>query len=632
MSTLLEGIDDPDDLKTLNLAQLPVLAEEIREAIIRFCTAHGGHLGSNLGAVELTIALHYVFRSPKDRIVFDVSHQCYTHKILTGRARAFLDPDRYGTVSGFTCRAESPHDHFDLGHTGTSISLAAGMATVRDLSHEHHQVIAVIGDGSLSSGTALEGLNCAAKVEGQLIIVCNDNEMAIDENVGGLYGNLAELRNSQGHSPHNIFRDLGLDYRYVESGNDAATMVRMFESVKDLDHPVVIHVHTRKGLGIERHRVPGLREGHDRNNHWCDPTSRDDSSSGASPTGHNARWTYGSMAMESLLTRFREDPSLVVISPATAGSNGILPDFINSAGGHYIDVGIAEEHAISLACGIARGGGSPIVATSATFFQRAYDQIQQEMSLNASAVTLLVFAAGISDSDVTHSGAFDIPLLGNIPDLTCLAPTGGGQMLDMLAWSSGPARRPVLIRMPGERVLAYERANGNVFSEQESVRRWRASGTSVESSSSSHPWSRYRVVHEGSGTALIGLGNAYPLALDVARILREGTASNPRTGRSQVPDLSDPTVIDPQQYSTLDTSTLDWLRSRHRLVVTFEDSQLNGGWGQRISAYYARSAMRVMSVGAGMAFTDRVALGELTHRYGMEEEAVVTELRRLATL
>lgn len=643
MTTLLEGIDTPDTLRELRVSQLPNLAHEIRETILRFCTAHGGHLGSNLGAVELTIALHYVFQSPEDRIIFDVSHQCYTHKILTGRANAFRDPEAFGSVSGFTCRAESPHDHFDLGHTGTSVSLATGLAITRNLSGQHHRVIGVIGDGSLSSGTALEGLNCAVQVKGQLMIVCNDNEMAIDENVGGLYGNLSELRNTQGNSSRNVFKDFGLDYRYVEDGNDTGALVQAFTSAAELDHPVVVHVHTRKGLGIERYGVPGMREGHDSNNHWCDPVPQEASTSKAVRERPNARWTYGSMAMSSLLPRFRDEPSLVVISPATSASNGISPAFKQQAGGHFIDVGIAEEHAISLACGIARGGGSPIVATSATFFQRGYDQIQQEMSLNSSAVTLLVFASGISGTDVTHSGTFDIPLFGNVPGLTCLAPTSGEQLLDMLAWSSGPARRPVLIRMPGEDILAYERANGGVPPVHRAMKHWPAPGLSgglestsasaspTPSESSSHPWSQYKVVHEGSDIALIGLGNAYPLALDVARQLREDTRPDPITDRKLGLDLSDPTIIDPQQYSTLDTTTLDRLSSHHRLMVTFEDSQLNGGWGQRISAYFAHSDVRVWTVGADMAFTDRVPVPTLKRRYGMNPGAVIAVLRRLAT-
>jgi 1-deoxy-D-xylulose-5-phosphate synthase len=348
------------------------------------------------------------------------------------------------------------------------------------------------------------------------------------------------------------------------------------------------------------------------------------------------------MLMKSLLDRFEQEPALVVISPATASSNGISHEFRQQAGKHFIDVGIAEEHAISLACGIARGGGSPIVATSSTFFQRAYDQIQQEMSLNGSAVTLLEFASGISGTDVTHSGTFDIPLLGNIPELTCLAPTSGKQLLDMFAWASGPARKPVLIRMPGEDVLAYERAAGVVLSTDKAVTQRTAepsapsdlpsqSAQSAQSARTLHPWSRYRTVHEGSGVALLGLGNAYPLACDVAHILRKLSASKLSANQSLVLDVSDPTIIDPQQYSTLDTATLNRLHQNHHIVVTLEDSQRNGGWGQRISTYYASTAMRVMSVGADMAFTDRVALSELKRRYGMNADSIAAQLCLLAT-
>lgn len=642
MSTLLEEINSPEDLKRCDPYQLPQLADEIRKTIIDFCTSYGGHLGSNLGAIELSIALHYVFASPEDRIIFDVSHQCYTHKILTGRKSAFCNPEEFGSISGFTCRNESPHDHFDLGHTGTSISLANGLALARNCMNQQHRIVAIIGDGSLSSGTAFEGLNCAAQVKGQLLIVCNDNEMAIDENVGGLYTNLAELRATQGSSAHNIFRDLGFDYRYVEHGNTISALLATFNSVKELNHPVVVHIHTKKGLGIQDAGIAGVSEGHDPNNHWCNPSYQRNSVPGAHSTQRNARWVYGSMAMKSLLDRFEQEPALVVISPATASSNGISHEFRQRAGKHFIDVGIAEEHAISLACGIARGGGSPIVATSSTFFQRAYDQIQQEMSLNGSAVTLLEFASGISDTDVTHSGTFDIPLLGNIPELTCLAPTSGKQLLDMFAWASGPARKPVLIRMPGEDVLAYERAAGVVLSTDEAVTQRTAepsapsdlpsqSAQSAQSARTLHPWSRYRTVHEGSGVALLGLGNAYPLACDVAHILRKLSASKLSANQSLMLDISDPTIIDPQQYSTLDTATLNRLHQNHQIVVTLEDSQRNGGWGQRISAYYASTAMRVMSVGADMAFTDRVALSELKRRYGMNADSIAAQLCLLAT-
>jgi 1-deoxy-D-xylulose-5-phosphate synthase len=631
MSTLIEGINSPKDLQCCTLKEIPQLDDEIRNAIIRFCTTHGGHLGSNLGAVELTIALHYVFDSPVDRIIFDVSHQCYTHKILTGRKAAFCDPTAYGSVSGFTCPSESPHDHFNLGHTGTSISLANGMALARSQAGQRHRIIAVIGDGSLSSGTAFEGLNCASQLEGQLIIVCNDNEMAIDENVGGLYANLAELRKTRGNGEHNIFKDLGFDYRYVEEGNDAVTLIRAFDAVKDLNHPVVMHIHTRKGLGIDNAKLPGLHEGHDHNNHWCNPITSINPSCAAESDQSNARRVYGSMAMESLLRRFNDDSSLMVISPATSGSNGILPEFQRAAGDHYLDVGIAEEHAISLACGIAAGGGKPIVATSSTFFQRSYDQIQQEMCLNGCAVTLLAFATGISGTDSSHSGAFDIPLLSNIPDLTCLAPTSGTQLLDMLTWASGPAKRPVLIRMPGEEVLAHERSKGIALAPDKAVDLWQHNDPPhANPLPESHPWSRYRMIHAGSDVALLGLGDAQILAMEVARLLR--STGKTAADTTQELNLSNPTIIDPQQYSTLDTMTLEQLRRRHRLVVTFEDSQLNGGWGQRICSYYAGTSMRVMPVGAEMRFTDRVTLPELKRLYGMDASSIVDNLQHIATL
>ena len=616
MKRYLATINGPEDLKRLNVEQLPDLAAEIRSALIQFCDPKGGHIGSNLGLVEASIALHYVFDSPCDRMVFDVSHQSYTHKMLTGRRDAFTNPDLFGTVTGFTNPDESDHDQFVLGHTGTSVSLACGMSKARDLLGEQHNVIAVIGDGSLSSAVAFEGLNEAAELNSTLIIVFNDNEMSIAENHGGMYQGLARLRDSNGRCTENLFRDFGLDYRYVEHGNDTAELIKAFREVKNIDHPVVVHIHTLKGLGL-----PESSEGRVESNHWQNAVSN-------TVTLPNARKTYGIRVMDALAQRFDDEPGLVVISPATPGSNGITRDWRAAAGRHYVDTGITEEHAVTFAAGIGQAGGTPVLATSATFFQRAYDQIHQEFALNHAPGTLLVFAAGISGTDNTHSGAGDITLFGNVPGLTCLAPASGDELMHMLAWSTGGARRPVAIRMPGEAVLAAERAGGYPMWHADD-----ADATGIADTGSSKndgadtsaeanavndvddPWDHYTLNRVGHGIALMGLGNTYPLAEQAAQLLIQQ-------------DL-DPTVVNPHQFSTLDTTTLDALAKEHQLIITLEDGQLAGGWGSRISAYYGNTQSfapyarpRVIAVGAAKEVTDRVPLADLQQRYGLNAESI----------
>ena len=618
MGKLLDSIDSPQDLKVLSLEELNRLADEIRQLLIRFCRRHGGHLGSNLATIEPIIALHYVFDMPHDHLIFDVSHQAYTHKILTGRRRAYTDPEHQEDLSGFTSPKESPYDDFMLGHTGTSIGLACGMAAQRNATGGKDNIIAFIGDGSLSSGPAFEGLDWAAEQGGNLIIVVNDNEMSIAENHGGLYRSLAALRASGGRSPDNPFRALGLDYRYVEKGNRIEDLIEAFRQVKDTDHPVVVHIHTRKGLGLGQGSqgqigptsitqsdgqtshmtsLPDLpAEGPVEANHWQDGLD----SLGRLP---NSRKTYGRMAMQALAARFPQEPGLVVISPATPLSNGIDPDFRQRAGNHYRDVGIAESHAIAYAAGIAKAGGTPVVATSATFFQRAYDQIEQEMALNGSAVTLLVFSTGVAKTDATHSGTADMVMMRGIPGLICLAPTSGAEFLDMLAWATGPARRPVVIRVPGERTLATERADNPIAPTAN------PSKTNAECESDAAPWDRYRILQEGKTVALLALGDALPLGRDLADALKETLGLQP-------------TLVDPHRYDRLDEQTLEALRCTHSLVVTIEDGQQDGGWGQAVAAYYGPSQVRTLSVGAAKEFNDRVPQATLLERYGMTVPAM----------
>lgn len=629
---ILSSIHTPADVHALSAQQLRDLCLEIRATLLDYGKKHGGHIGSNLGVVELTVALHRVFDSPRDRFIFDVSHQSYVHKMLTGRAEAYLDQSRFDEVTGFTNPLESEHDSFVLGHTGTSISLACGLAKTRDMQRGAAcestigNVIAIIGDGSLSSAIAFEGLNNAAEQGGNLIIIVNDNEMSIAEDFGGMYGQLAKLRTSNGMAELNLFKAFGLDYRYVEQGNDVDALVEVLNEVKDIDHPIVVHIHTTKGLGFNdeteadngsdgcNQTNPQPHAGQCEANHWQDPEA-----SLGKPL--DARKYYGEMAMASLERRFDNEPGLVVISPATPGSNGITRDFRERAGAHYVDTGITEEHAAAFAAGIAKAGGRPVLATSATFFQRTFDQLQQELALNHVPATLLIFGAGISGADNTHSGTFDMTMFANVPDVTCLAPSSGEQMLDMLAWATGPSEHGVVaIRMPGEQILALERAADMAF---DPLQRAEEHDPAVNIAGAC-PFARYQIVQPGRDVAILGLGNTMPLAAEITSALAENDEEHAAITA---------TLVDALQYSTMDAELLAMLADGHRLVVTLEDGQLEGGWGEKVTAFYANSSntkashVRVLNFGAAKEFTDRVPLGELNERYGLTSETIVSRIR-----
>lgn len=628
---ILSSIHTPADVHALSAQQLRDLCLEIRATLLDYGKKHGGHIGSNLGVVELTVALHRVFDSPRDRFIFDVSHQSYVHKMLTGRAEAYLDQSRFDEVTGFTNPLESEHDSFVLGHTGTSISLACGLAKTRDMQRGAAgestigNVIAIIGDGSLSSAIAFEGLNNAAEQGGNLIIIVNDNEMSIAEDFGGMYGQLAKLRTSNGMAELNLFKAFGLDYRYVEQGNDVDALVEVLNEVKDIDHPIVVHIHTTKGLGFNdeteadngsdgcNQTNPQPHAGQCEANHWQDPEA-----SLGKPL--DARKYYGEMAMASLERRFDNEPGLVVISPATPGSNGITRDFRERAGAHYVDTGITEEHAAAFAAGIARAGGRPVLATSATFFQRTFDQLQQELALNHVPATLLIFGAGISGADNTHSGTFDMTMFANVPDVTCLAPASGEQMLDMLAWATGPSGHGVVaIRMPGEQILALERAADMAF---DPLQRAEEHDPAVNIAGAC-PFARYQIVQPGRDVAILGLGNTMPLAAEITSALTENDEEHAAITA---------TLVDALQYSTMDVELLTMLADGHRLVVTLEDGQLEGGWGEKVTAFYANSNnakashVRVLNFGASKEFTDRVPLDELNERYGLTVATIVSRI------
>lgn len=628
---LLDSITSPQDVKRLTPEELQQLCAQIRTVLVRYGKEHGGHIGSNLGSVELCVALHRVFDSPNDKIIFDVSHQAYTHKMVTGRAKAFTQAQAYGTVTGFTNPAESAHDQFVLGHTGTAISLACGMAKARDLQHGTNAVIAVIGDGALSSAIAFEGLNNAAELHSGLIIVCNDNEMSIDEDHGGMYRTLARMRETNGTYQPNLFEAFGLDYLYVEDGNDVHALVAAFEQVKHTQRPIVVHIHTMKGLGLDEEDAQhGIVAGHCEANHWQDPLSAQDE-----PLG--ARKYYGQLAMSHLQDRLAKTPNIVVISPATPSSNGIVPQFREAAGDHYVDTGITEEHAVAFASGLARAGCRPVVATSATFFQRTFDQLQQEVSLNGQPVTILSFGGGMTNTDNTHSGAFDIAMFGNIPGLLCLAPTNSAMFLAMLDWATSLENdAPVVIRVPGDAILQAER-HGQLQSPAHVL-----AAITARTDAHDAPWSRYVVRHRGSQVAVIGLGNALPWAGDVVAELAKGTADVAQAVDADGMDAPEPaepidaTWINPLQFSSLDTIMLRDLAQTHRIVVTIEDGQLEGGWGEKITAFYQNDALNntvhVLNFGLAKAFTDCESIEDQRERNGMTTADIVTAIRRCLTL
>ena len=559
---LLEHIQSPADVKKLSLAEMNTLAEDIRTLLIEKLSRHGGHCGPNLGMVEATIALHYVFDSPRDKIVFDVSHQSYPHKMLTGRVAAFLSESHYDDVSGYSEPSESEHDFFVIGHTSTSVSLAGGLAKGRDLRGETGNVIAVIGDGSLSGGEALEGLDWAAELNSNFIIVVNDNQMSIAENHGGLYENLAELRRSHGSCENNLFRAMGLDYVYVDKGNDLSSLIEAFRKVKDTNHPVVVHINTLKGKGY----APAEED--KETWHWTMPF---EISTGALKQ-KNIGEDYNSLTAAHLLQRMKDDKTVCAITAGTPGIWGWTPARRQEAGKQFVDVGIAEEHAVALASGMAKAGGKPVFGVCSSFLQRAYDQVSQDLCINDNPATLLVLWGSLTSmTDVTHLCHFDIPLLSGIPNLVFLAPTNREEYLAMLDWSLAYDRHPVAIRVPVGEPRSATRPVPTDFSEL----------------------NKSELVSRGKDVAILGLGNFFALGEQVSSALKDRGI--------------EATLINPRFISGLDESLLDSLVSDHRLVVTLEDGALEGGYGEKVARHYGPTSVKTLCFGARKEFVDRYA-------------------------
>lgn len=581
----LEHISGPADVKKLSLAEMTALCGEIRTALIEKLSRHGGHCGPNFGFVEATVALHYVFDSPKDKMVFDVSHQTYPHKMLTGRAEAFLDPAHYDDVSGYSNPHESEHDHFTIGHTSTSVSLACGLAKARDLRGESGNVIAVIGDGSLSGGEALEALDYAAELDGNLIIIANDNDMSIAENHGGIYGNMRLLRETAGKAECNLFRAMGLDYRFVADGNDLSAMIEALRAVKDAKKPVVLHIVTEKGKGF----APA--EQHKEDWHWCMPFDRETGKPLMSTEGES----WESITTDFMLERMKRDPAVCMITSGTPTVLGFTEDKRRLAGRQFIDVGIAEENAVALASGIAAAGGKPVYGVYSTFIQRTYDQLSQDLCINNSPATIIVAWGSVYGmNDVTHLGLYDIPMMSNIPNLVYLAPTSREEYLAMLDWSIDQTDHPIAIRMPGGSLISTGEAVNPDFSRL----------------------NEYQVAHRGAKVALLGLGSFFSLAQQAAALLKTQTGI-------------DATVINPRFITGLDEKLLRELTADHDVVVTLEDGQLDGGFGEKIARFYGADAVKVLNFGLKKEFLDRYDLEQVLRDNHLTPEQLAHDIRNV---
>ena len=576
----IEKINGPEDVKKLNIEEMTALAEEMRHALLKRASIHGGHFGPNFGMVEAIIALHYVFESPKDKMVFDVSHQTYPHKMLTGRKDAYLYEEHYDDVTGYSCPQESEHDHFTIGHTSTSVSLACGLAKARDLRGESANVIAIIGDGSLSGGEALEGMDFAAELDSNMIIVVNDNDMSIAENHGGLYSNLKLLRETNGQAECNLFKAMGLDYVYVDHGNDLRELIGAFKQVKDSKKPVVVHINTLKGKGYKP------AEEHKEEWHWHLPF---DIETGKShfPEVED----YSSVTCEYLIEKMKKDPTVVAITSGTPTILGFTQEKRKQAGRQFVDVGIAEETAVALASGIAKGGGKPVYGVYSSFIQRTYDQISQDLCIDGNPATIVVYTGSVFGmTDVTHLGLQDIPMLSNIPGLVYLAPTTKEEYLSMLDWSVEQKEMPIAIKLPG----------GDMISDgREVTKDWSQLNT-------------YEVTEKGSKIALIGLGTFYSMALQTAEMLeKKGIHA---------------TVINPYYITGLDKGLLENLKADHDTVVTLEDGILNGGFGEKIARFYGSSDMKVYNYGLKKEFLDRYDVNEVLKENHLTAEQIVNDV------
>ena len=579
----LENIQSPKDVKVLTMKQLHELAQEIRDGILNRDSNIGGHVGPNLGIVETTIAMHYVFNCPEDKFIFDVSHQSYPHKMLTGRAFGYYDNNRFQEISGYSSPAESPaYDQFELGHTSTSISLATGLQKARDIKGTKENIVVVIGDGSLSGGEALEGLDEAGELGTGIIIVVNDNEMSIAENHGGLYKNLALLRETNGEAECNLFRAMGLDYKYVADGNDVETLIKVFQSVKNIDHPIVVHIHTEKGKGY----APA--ENDKETWHWSMPFDIET----GKLKGEGGGEDYGNLTAEYLLAEMKKDKHLVAVTSGTPTVAGFFKARREEAGAQHVDVGIAEEQAVAMISGMAKGGLRPVYNVYSTFIQRTYDQIAQDLCINGNPAVINLFCASMYGmNDITHIGFYDIPMLSNIPNLVYLAPTCWEEYKAMLGWGIKQTEHPVAIRVPGGAVTHSDEQYDEDYSEL----------------------NRFKMTHKGSKVAIVALGAFYGLGKQVAAMLKDQKGI-------------DATLINPRFITGLDEEMLESLKADHEKVITLEDGALEGGFGEKIARFYGDSDMKTLCFGIKKGLYDRYDYQQMAKDNELTPEQIVARV------
>lgn len=579
----IEKIKSPADLKQLNIEALKVVADETRQAVLNRVSKHGGHVGPNLGFVEATVALHYVFDTPNDKLVFDVSHQSYPHKVLTGRASGFLgNVDEMNAISGYSSPTECPeYDNFEVGHTSTSVSLATGLQKARDIKGTKENIIAVIGDGSLSGGEAFEGLDEASELGTGIIIVVNDNEMSIAEPHGGIYKNLRDLRESNGQCNHNWFKSWGFEYKYLEEGNDVEKLIEVFRSVKDTNKPTVVHIHTEKGHGF----TPAVENKEAW--HYGMPFNKEDGSRPERPTTES----YEQLLSDWLLKEMKQDKTLVAVTAGTPSAAGFTPEKRKEAGAQHVDVGIAEEQAVAMISGMAKGGLRPVWTVFSTFIQRTYDQIAQDLCINANpAVINVTWGGTASMNDITHICLFDIPMLCSIPGLIYLAPTTCEEYFAMLRWAILQDKKPIAIRIPSNGV---HHTTENIDTEY-----------AYEA--------KYKVTQKGEKVAIIAAGSFYQKGENVVRLLAEKGIKA--------------TLINPRYLNEVDRETLDSLKGSHELVVTLEDGSKDGGFGERIAAYYGTSEMKVLVGGIKKDLYDRFDLQQLLSDNRLLDEQIVEDV------
>ena len=587
----IEKIKSPADLKKLDLKALQTVADETRQAVLNRVSKHGGHVGPNLGFVEATVALHYVFDAPKDKLVFDVSHQSYPHKVLTGRAAGFLgNVDDMNAISGYSSPTECPeYDNFEVGHTSTSISLATGLQKARDIKGTHENIIAIIGDGSLSGGEAFEGLDEASELDTGIIIVVNDNEMSIAENHGGIYKNLRALRESHGSCEHNWFKAWGFEYKYLEEGNDIEKLIEVFKSVKGTEKPTVVHIHTEKGHGY----APAVANKEAW--HWGMPFNLEDGSRPRRTDGSIPEVTpcedYGELFSDWMLREMKQDKSLIAVTAGTPTAAGFTPEKRKQAGEQHIDMGIAEEQAAAMISGMAKGGLHPVWTVYSTFIQRTYDQIAQDICINSNPAVINVMWGGVNSmNDITHICLFDIPMLCSIPGLTYLAPTTCEEYFAMLRWAISQDKKPIAIRVP---------SNGVHHTSEK-----------VDSEYGHEP--KYKVAHHGEKVAIIAEGSFFQKGENVVRLLATKGI--------------DATLINPRYLNAVDAETLDSLKANHQLVVTLEDGSKDGGFGERIASYYGPSSMKVLVGGIKKGLYDRYDVNQLLSDNRLLDEQIVEDI------